>query len=196
MIEALLAFLSVYILSQVGAFLIRAMRGYTFANDTWLVGGKSVPGCLGKDTCTAVMIPPFIGMLLFGCLGRNFMPFSFMNSYPDKLASLSRGYCTNIIFLRIGMGLDISNLGKATALLTVIPPLVEAMTLSYILTTYYGMNTAFSYSLGYIINAIGPAVVLPPLLAMQKDGYGEGKGITSLILASTSASNVLSIIVF
>lgn len=48
----------------------------------------------------------------------------------------------------------------------------------------------------FLLCAISPAVVVPTLLQLKQQGYGEGKGISTLVIAASSIDDVLAISVF
>lgn len=50
--------------------------------------------------------------------------------------------------------------------------------------------------LGFILAAVSPAVVVPQMLNLKEQGYGENKQISTLILAVASIDNVVAITLF
>ena len=48
----------------------------------------------------------------------------------------------------------------------------------------------------FILSPISPAVVVPTLLSLKEKGYGEDKGIATLVIAASSIDDILSISVF
>jgi NhaP-type Na+/H+ or K+/H+ antiporter len=60
----------------------------------------------------------------------------------------------------------------------------------------FGMPWPFALSLGFVLAAVSPAVVVPSLLELQIAGYGVAKGIPTLVLAAASLDDVLAISAF
>jgi solute carrier family 9B (sodium/hydrogen exchanger), member 1/2 len=44
--------------------------------------------------------------------------------------------------------------------------------------------------------AVSPAVVVPSLLALKERGYGEDKGISTLVIAASSLDDIAAISLF
>ena len=76
---------------------------------------------------TAVQIPPLVGMIIFGCIARNFLCESYMQHYPEPVASWVRNICLSIILLRGGMELDFKGKGLTVVLMTLLPQNFEAI---------------------------------------------------------------------
>ena len=45
----------------------------------------------------------------------------------------------------------------------------------------------------FVLAAVSPAVVVPCLLSLQEQGYGNDKGIPTLVIAAASIDDVLAI---
>lgn len=48
----------------------------------------------------------------------------------------------------------------------------------------------------FLLSAVSPAVVVPVLLGLQERGYGESKGIATLVIAASSMDDVLAISIY
>ena len=88
-------------------------------------GAKFQTGSVGPVTIPRVqkliMIPPLVGMIIFGCLARNFLPQDSMNHYPDVNAGYIRILCLSVILLRGGLELDFTGKGLTVVLFTLLP---------------------------------------------------------------------------
>ena len=71
--------------------------------------------------CKFIIIPKLVGMLICGCIVRNFFGDYFMDNYPTKWAEWARKICLCIILLRGGLKLKFQGLGKIVILLTFVP---------------------------------------------------------------------------
>jgi hypothetical protein len=45
----------------------------------------------------------------------------------------------------------------------------------------------------FVLGAVSPAVVVPSLLELQGNGYGEDKGISTLVIAASSIDDIVAI---
>jgi hypothetical protein len=69
--------MAVIMFATIGGVLIQIlMQGVTFTSGK--VGPVTIPRALKK-----IAIPPLVGMIIFGCLARNFLPQEAMTHYPD-----------------------------------------------------------------------------------------------------------------
>ena len=79
------------------------------------------------------------------------------------------------------------------ARLTALPGVSEALAVSLIVIPIFGMQYFLGLSLGFILGAVSPAVVVVGMFDLQKRGYGVSKGIPSLVVAAASFDDVLAI---
>lgn len=128
--------------------------------------GKS-KGCETKPVCTAVTIPPLIGMIIFGCIARNFFGEWFKVNYNDNWASWVRIICLSVILLRGGLELDFRNKGCTVVGLTLVPQLVEATAVALAARGILDMPWSLCFALGFIIGAVSPAVLVPSCMNLQ-----------------------------
>jgi hypothetical protein len=76
----------------------------------------------GMKACSKkVQVPPLVGMIIFGCLARNYLCEGYMQHYPIQAASQIRLVCLSIILLRGGLELDFEGKGLTMVLLTLLP---------------------------------------------------------------------------
>lgn len=48
----------------------------------------------------------------------------------------------------------------------------------------------------FMLGAVSPAVVVPTLLSLKERGYGEDKGIATLVIAASSLDDIIAISIF
>lgn len=97
---------------------------------------------------------------------------------------------------RSGLELDIQTLkraGGAAMRLTACPGIVEAIVVGGLATAIFKMPIALGLTLGFILAAVSPAVVVSGMFELQKRGYGVRKGIPSIIVAAASFDDVVAI---
>uniref|UniRef100_A0A4W5JUD5 Cation/H+ exchanger transmembrane domain-containing protein n=1 Tax=Hucho hucho TaxID=62062 RepID=A0A4W5JUD5_9TELE len=110
------------------------------------------------------------GMLLTGFLLRN-IPVVTDAVYIDFRWSASlRNIALAVILARAGLGLDGSR-----------------KQINYLLKNFcWGLPK-------FVLGAVSPAVVVPSMLLLQKDGYGLEQGVPTLLMAAGSLDDILAI---
>lgn len=140
-------------------------------------------------------IPPLLGMLVSGIILKN-IPGDPLQGLPESWASHFRSFGLSLILLRSGLELDIPMIRKQGAIaarLTVMPGVCEAFTVSGIGLVVFKMPYALALSMGFILAAVSPAVVVSGMFDLHKRGYGVAKGIPSLVVAAASFDDVVAI---
>lgn len=77
-----------------------------------------------------------------------------------------------------------------------IPGVLEGFTIAYMSVKMLNFSFIQGGMLGFIIAAVSPAVVVPSMLKMIKQGLGKEKGIPTLIIAGASIDDVFAITIF
>ncbi|XP_070978445.1 sodium/hydrogen exchanger 9B2-like [Oncorhynchus clarkii lewisi] len=143
--------------------------------------------------------PPLVGMLLAGLVLRN-VPYVTEAVHIEQTWSAAlRNVALAIILTRAGLGLDPSALRRLKAVcvrLAVGPCTVEASTVAVMSHFLMGLPWVWGFVLGFVLSAVSPAVVVPSMLLLQKDGYGVEKGIPTLLMAAGSFDDILAITAF
>ncbi|KAI4889762.1 hypothetical protein NFI96_019377, partial [Prochilodus magdalenae] len=158
-----------------------------------LTGGKLV-----RLVCAPKLpaFPPLLGMLLAGVLLRN-IPVVTEAVYIDFRWSASlRNIALAVILSHAGLGLDGSALRKLKAVcvrVAVGPCLTEAFTVALVSHFLLGLPWIWGFILGFVLGAVSPAVVVPAMLQLQKDGYGSEQGVPTLLMAAGSFDDILCI---
>lgn len=177
-----------------------APRGPVFALECVVVGGiaggRLVEFVKGK---TGLPLPPLLGMLVAGALLRNVPGLrGAIGEKVDKRASASlRTLALAIILARAGLGLDTRALVRlrwAALRLAALPCLVEATVAGVLGFVFFrDMPVAWCATLGFVVAAVSPAVVVPSLLALEAQGYGKSAGIPTLVVAAAALDDVFSL---
>jgi len=143
-------------------------------------------------------IPGLVGMLAVGmALG----PYALDVIDPALLnvSSDLRMIAFIVILLRAGLKIKrqtINRVGKTALLMSVLPSTLEGLAITLIAPVFFGMTYLEAAILGFVIAAVSPAVVVPSMIKAMEKGRGAGKGIPSMILASSSLDNAYVIVVF
>ena len=99
-----------------------------------------------------------------------------INGLPNEWASDIITIGLTIIFMRGGLELDLELVKKAGAAairLTVMPGVCEALMVAIFSTVIFGMPFILGLSLGFILAAVSPAVVVGAMFDLKKKGYGK-----------------------
>lgn len=140
--------------------------------------------------------PPLLGMLLMGFLLRN-IPVVTTGVYVDhKWSAALRNIALAVILARAGLGLDPSALKKLKSVclrVSVGPCIIEACTIALVSHFLMGLPWIWGFILGFVLGAVSPAVVVPSMLLLQKEGYGMEQGIPTLLMAAGSFDDILAI---
>ncbi|XP_072319039.1 sodium/hydrogen exchanger 9B2 isoform X2 [Eucyclogobius newberryi] len=158
-----------------------------------LIGGKLVelihlPGLPA--------FPPLLGMLLMGFSLRNIPGVDEGVQVNHKWSAGLRNIALAVILARAGLGLDPSALKKLKSVclrVSVGPCVVEACTIAVVSRLLMGLPWVWGFILGFVLGAVSPAVVVPSMLLLQKQGYGVDQGIPTLLMAAGSFDDILAI---
>ena len=145
---------------------------------------------------TKIEIPPLVGMIVFGCIARNFFCTEYMEHYPEPWAGWIRSVCLSIILLRGGMELDFAGKGLTVVLLTLCPQNAEAAASALACRWIFNLPWALALAEGYTLGAVSPAVLVPSCMILQNKSYGTIKGIPTTLIAASSFDDIIAISVF
>merc|ERR1712128_164157 len=107
-----------------------------------------------------------------------------------------RSICLTVILLMAGLELDPVALMKLSAMVvraTFIPCFVEAIMVAVLSNLILGFPWTVGFMLGFVLAAVSLAVIIPCLMSLSSRGYGVAKGIPTLVIAASSADDVVAI---
>lgn len=119
-----------------------------------------------------------------------------MQHYPIGAASTIRLVCLSIILLRGGLELDFEGKGLTMVLLTLLPQMFEAAAGAVATNLILGYPWAICFAHGFTLAAVSPAVVVPSMMVLHKQGYGVKKGIPTTTIAASSFDDIIAITAF
>lgn len=143
-------------------------------------------------------LPPLLGMLLCGIILANTNLYKSQGVYAQIVSRL-RGAALTVILIKGGLGLDSDVLFKNSITvikLAIIPCLGEACATAVASHFILDLPWIWGLSLGFVLSAVSPAVVVTSLLRLKKEGWGEDKGIATLIIAASNIDDVFCISIF
>jgi len=149
---------------------------------------------LGGQIAKFVGLPQLLGMLVAGIILKN---------CGDPVRGLEASWGAGVrafglmnILMRGGLEMDldaVKRLGFAVIRLTVLPGVTEAFVSSLFGMLFFDMPFFLALSLGFILAAVSPAVVVGGMFDLQSRGYGVDQGVPSLVVAAASFDDVVAI---
>lgn len=155
-------------------------------------------GIVIEKLMSKLRLPALIGYLVTGIILGPFI----LDMIDDSLLTFSpdiRQLALIIILTRAGLSLDIQALAKVgrTALMMCFVPASVEILASLILGPWIlGLSWIQSLIVGSILAAVSPAVVVPRMVELIKEGRGTDKQIPQIILAGSSADDVYVLVLF
>lgn len=145
-----------------------------------------------------IKLPKIVGMIIIGIL----IGPSFLNIIDESIINISamlRQIALVIILTRSGLSLNFGKLkeiGRPAILMCFIPATFEIIGVLILAPILLNISIVESLLLGSVLAAVSPAVVVPRMLKLKDEGYGEDKNIASLIMAGSSADDIYVIVLF
>lgn len=155
-------------------------------------------GIISSKLFEKLKLPGLLGMLTLGVL---LGPYVTNIISPDilRVSPELRKIALIIILLRAGLGIKKDTLNKVgipALKMSCIPGIFEGLSIMFVASYILGITKVEAGMLGFIIAAVSPAVVVPPMLNFISRGKGEKKGIPTIILAGASIDDVFAITIF
>lgn len=145
-----------------------------------------------------IKLPPILGMLLAGILiGPHLLNLIDINIL--NISAELRQIALIVILIRAGLSLnlrDLKEVGKPAILLSFIPATIEILVITLVAPWLFGISYSTALIMGAVVAAVSPAVVVPKMISLIDNGYGQDKKIPQMILASASMDDVYVIVLF
>lgn len=147
---------------------------------------------------TKMKLPGLLGMILVGIvLGPHML--NLIDSTFLSISSDLRQIALVIILTRAGLSLNLTDLrkiGRPAVLMCFVPALVEIIGTIIFAPLLLGVTPLEAAITGSVIAAVSPAVVVPRMIKLIDEGYGQDKNIPQLIIAGASVDDVFVIVIF
>ena len=155
-------------------------------------------GLMGGKIFSKIKIAPLLGMLLAGILiSPNLL--GLVRGDISNLSKDLRQIALVVILTRAGLSLSFERLrevGISAVLMTFLPASFEIVAITFLVNKIFNLPYLDSAILGAVLGAVSPAIVVPRMLKLIKEGYGEEKKIAEIILAGSSIDDVYTIVFF
>ena len=155
-------------------------------------------GLLLGSLAKKLNMPSLIGLLFTGIL----LGPSVLNVLSDHFLALSselRTLALIVILTRAGLSLDLADLkkvGRPAILMCFVPAVFEIMATVLLAPMLLAISVSEAFLLGSVIAAVSPAVIVPRMIHLMKEGYGKNKSIPQIILAGASVDDVFVLVLF
>ncbi|MEG0895874.1 MAG: cation:proton antiporter, partial [Oscillospiraceae bacterium] len=146
----------------------------------------------------SVKLPTLLGMIITGII----IGPCFLNLISPSLISIApelRQIALVIILTRAGLSLDVNQLKKAgrpALLMCFLPATFEIIATAIFAPLLFNISYIEAALIGSVIAAVSPAVVVPRMIKIIDEGYGQDKQIPQIIMAGASADDVYVIVLF
>ena len=148
--------------------------------------------------CKKARLPRIVGMLAVGVL---LGPYA-LNALDPALLGVSaqlRQIALIIILIKAGLSLNLDDLravGRSAALMSFLPATFEIAGVMLFAPPILHVSVTEAAIMGAVLGAVSPAVVVPQMVKLMEEGYGEKKRVPQLILAGASLDDVFVIVLF
>ena len=155
-------------------------------------------GLLLGSLAKKLNMPSLIGLLFTGIL----LGPSVLNVLSDHFLALSselRTVALIVILTRAGLSLDLADLkkvGRPAILMCFVPAVFEIIGTTLLAPSLLSISVSEALLLGSVIAAVSPAVIVPRMIHLMKEGYGKNKSIPQIILAGASVDDVFVLVLF
>lgn len=186
-------------------FLLLYAGLYLVIGDTFLPGDQGAAwavlivwlgGHIGAFLSELVSIPAPIGMICVGLFLRNVSNAVLISGLKPSWSKEIRGAALAIIFLRSGLELDLQifkKIGIPAVKLLFVPGLIEAFFDGGLSIALFGFSPLFGFALGFILKAIGPALVIQLMFELQQKRLGTANDMPTVIVAAASFDDMVAI---
>ena len=143
-------------------------------------------------------LPRIIGMLFTGII----LGPQVLNLLDTNILSISsdlRTIALIVILLKAGLSLDIKDLkkvGPVAILLSFLPASFEILAYGIFVPKLLGLNLINALLMGSVMAAVSPAIVVPRMVKLIDEGYGNDESIPQMILAGASCDDVFVLVLF
>lgn len=155
-------------------------------------------GLMGGKIFSKIKIAPLLGMLLAGILiSPNLL--GLVRGDISNLSKDLRQIALVVILTMAGLSLSFERLrevGISAVLMTFLPASFEIVAITFLANKIFNLPYLDSAILGAVLGAVSPAIVVPRMLKLIKEGYGEEKKIAEIILDGSSIDDVYTIVFF
>lgn len=143
-------------------------------------------------------LPSLLGMIITGMILSPYA-FNLLDPLILEISADLRQVALIVILTRAGLSLDINDLkkvGRPAILMCFLPACFEIIAVVLVAPKVLGITILEAAIMGSVIAAVSPAVIVPRMIKLIKEGYGRKNSIPQLIMAGASVDDVFVIVLF
>jgi NhaP-type Na+/H+ or K+/H+ antiporter len=162
----------------------------------WAILVIWIGGHVGGFLAELINVPAPVGMICVGLFLRNAAGAVLITGLKPSWSKEIRGAALAMIFLRSGLELNLSvfkTIGLPAIKLLLIPGLVEAFFNGGMAVALFGMTPLFGFALGFILKAVGPALVIQLMFELQQKRLGTDRRLPTIVVAAASFDDMIAI---
>eukprot|EP00429_Kryptoperidinium_foliaceum_P062688 CAMPEP_0176079620 /NCGR_PEP_ID=MMETSP0120_2-20121206/39822_1 /TAXON_ID=160619 /ORGANISM="Kryptoperidinium foliaceum, Strain CCMP 1326" /LENGTH=529 /DNA_ID=CAMNT_0017413377 /DNA_START=42 /DNA_END=1631 /DNA_ORIENTATION=+ len=189
-----LAYITIAVLLYIGMVFVFEIHYFVPYDNGFAVVLLWASSMVGGQLARLVGLPQLLGMLCAGILLKN--AGDPVRGLHGEVSAAIRAFGLMNILMRGGLEMDlgaVKRMGWAVIRLTVLPGVTEAFTGAALGVALFQMPFFLALSMGFILAAVSPAVVVGGMFDLQSRGYGVAEGIPSLVVAAASFDDVVAI---
>jgi NhaP-type Na+/H+ or K+/H+ antiporter len=158
-----------------------------------LIIGFTLSGIFQK-----LKLPGLLGMLLTGIILGPYV----LNLISKDILDIStelRQIALIVILTRAGLNLDIKDLkkvGRPAILMCFVPATFEIIAVTILAPIIFKISYVEAAIMGCVLAAVSPAVIVPRMIKLMENGYGQEKSIPQIIMAGSSVDDIYVIVLF
>ena len=157
-----------------------------------------VLGIIGGMIFEKIHLPKIVFYTILGILlGPSVL--GFLNEDLLAISSYLRQIALMIILTRSGLSLNIKKLkeiGRPAILMCFLPATFEIIGVVIFGPLLLGISYFEALLLGSVLGAVSPAIVVPRMIKLQNEGYGDKNHVPELIMAGSSCDDIYVITLF
>ena len=155
-------------------------------------------GIIGGYIFEKIKLPKLVFYIILGIL----LGPSIFDVIDDTLINISsylRQIALIIILTRSGLSLDVSTLkkiGRPAFLMCFLPACFEIIGITIFAPLFLEIDYFEALLVGSVLAAVSPAIVVPRMIKLMDEGYGNEHKVPDLILAGASCDDIFVIVLF
>ncbi len=155
-------------------------------------------GIIGGYIFEKIKLPKLVFYIILGIL----LGPSIFDVIDDTLINISsylRQIALIIILTRSGLSLDVSTLkkiGRPAFLMCFLPACIEIIGITIFAPLFLEIDYFEALLVGSVLAAVSPAIVVPRMIKLMDEGYGNEHKVPDLILAGASCDDIFVIVLF
>ncbi len=151
-------------------------------------------GLVFGELAKKIGLPHFIGIIVAGILVKSFLPQDFYD-----IASDLKRIALVVLMTRVSFNLkvnEIVEIGPKSIFVSIVPPLTELFGTALVFYFLLDYSVTSALVLGSILAASSPAISVPLMMKVKKEGYGVKKRIPQMLVASGGVDNAFILVLF